>query len=179
MMATPLAHGLFQAAIGESGGGFGASGHARPRAEAETAGGGFVETLVGPDVQPSLAAMRSASADDVLGVSLPGVGATVDGWVFPDTIYNIFAGGRQHDVPVIIGSNADEGTMFTPPSVTLAGYQEGVRRQYGEFAEEFLATIENYADAGCGYYGAVWSYPPDKMVSRIKWFGREVMPHAS
>jgi len=46
-------------------------------------------------------------------------------------------------------------------------------------AEEFLATIKNYADAGCGYYGAVWSYPPDKMVSRIKWFGREVMPHAS
>ena len=140
MMATPLAHGLFQAAIGESGGGFGASGHARPKADAEMAGRRFVETLVGTDVQPSLAAMRSASADDVLGVSLPGVGATVDGWVFPDTIYNIFAGGRQHDVPVIIGSNADEGTMFTPPSVTLTGYQESVRRQYGEFADEFLAT---------------------------------------
>ena len=45
-------------------------------------------------------------------------------------------------------------------------------------AEEFLATIEAYADSGCAYYGAVWSYPPDEMVSRIKWFGREVMPHA-
>ncbi len=140
MMATPLARGLFQAAIGESGGGFGASGNARPKAEAELAGQRFVEALVGTDVEPSLAAMRSASADDVIGVSLTAAGATVDGWVFPDTIYNIFAAGRQHDVPVIIGSNADEGTMFTQPPVTLAAYQEGVRRQYGDLADEFLTT---------------------------------------
>jgi para-nitrobenzyl esterase len=140
MMATPLAAGLFQAAIGQSGGGFGASGHARPRAEAEMAGQRFVEALVATDVAPSLAAVRAASADDVLGVSLPGAGATVDGWVFPDTIYNIFAAGKQHDVPVMIGSNADEGTMFTPPSITLAEYQAGVRRQYGDLADEFLST---------------------------------------
>ena len=46
-------------------------------------------------------------------------------------------------------------------------------------AEEFLGTIGDFADAGCGYYGAVWSYPPDEMVPRIRWFGREVKPHAS
>ena len=45
-------------------------------------------------------------------------------------------------------------------------------------AETCLATINGYADAGCGYYGPVWSYPPDEMVQRIRWFGREVMPHA-
>ena len=140
LMATPLARGLFQAAIGQSGGGFGASGNARPKAAAESAGQRFVEALVGPDVEPSLAAMRSASASDVAGVLLPAAGATVDGWVFPDTIYNIFAAGRQHDVPVIIGSNADEGTMFTQPPATLAAFQEGVRRQYGDFADEFLTT---------------------------------------
>ena len=46
-------------------------------------------------------------------------------------------------------------------------------------AEACLATINEYADAGCRYYGPVWWYPPDEMVSRIRWFGREVMPHAS
>ena len=25
-------------------------------------------------------------------------------------------------------------------------------------------------------YGSIWSYPPDEMVSRIKWFSKEVMP---
>lgn len=170
MMATPLAHGLFQAAIGQSGGGFGASGRARPRAEAEMAGQRFAETLVGTDVEPSLAAMRSASADDLLGVPLPGAGATVDGWVFPDTIYNIFAEGKQHDVPVLIGSNADEGTMFTPPSMTPAAYQEGVRRQYGDLADDFLTTypaqteeeawtsqVDIFTDATFGWEMRTWA----------------------
>ena len=151
MMATPLSRGLFQRAIGQSGGGFGsAGGTARPKAEVETAGGRFVEALVGTDAEPSLEAMRAAGADDVLGVPALGVaGPTVDGWVFPDTIYNIFAAGDQHDVPVIIGSNADEGTMFTQAPATLAAYQEGVRRQYGEFANEFLTTYpaENVEEA--------------------------------
>ena len=43
--------------------------------------------------------------------------ATVDGWVFPASIYEVFAAGDQMDIPVIVGSNADEGTMFTPPGV--------------------------------------------------------------
>ena len=41
-----------------------------------------------------------------------------------------------------------------------------------------LSAIEEYADAGCGYYGSVWSYPPEEMVSRIGWFAKEVMAHA-
>ena len=152
MMATPLSEGLFQAAIGESGGGFGSSGGtARPKADVETAGERFGEALVGTDAEPLLEAMRAASADDVLGVSpaLVVVGPNVDGWVFPDTIYNIFAAGDQHDVPVIIGSNADEGTMFTQAPATLAAYQQGVSRQYGEFADEVLTTYpaENVEEA--------------------------------
>ncbi len=138
MMATPLARGLFQGAIGESGGGFGSVGHARPKTENEAAGERFVEALVGTET--SLDAMRATSADEVIGASFPATRATVDGWVFPDTIYNIFAAGQQHDVPVIIGSNADEGTMFTPPPASVDAYQEGVRRQYGDFADEFLTT---------------------------------------
>jgi probable F420-dependent oxidoreductase len=62
----------------------------------------------------------------------------------------------------------------------LPGDIKGALQHFTAFtdAQKFLATIKDYADAGCGYYGAVWSYPPDEMVSRIKWFGREVMPHA-
>ncbi|MCY4505398.1 MAG: carboxylesterase family protein, partial [Acidobacteria bacterium] len=114
LMATPLARGLFHAAIGESGGGFGSRGGAAPRAEIEAAGERFVEALLGDGAAPSLEAMRAASADAVQGVAPDLVRSTanVDGWVFPDTIYDIFAAGRQHDVPVIVGSNADEMTML-------------------------------------------------------------------
>ena len=44
-------------------------------------------------------------------------------------------------------------------------------------SEPCVATINSYAAAGCGYYGSIWSYPPDEMVSRIKWFSKEVMPN--
>jgi alkanesulfonate monooxygenase SsuD/methylene tetrahydromethanopterin reductase-like flavin-dependent oxidoreductase (luciferase family) len=61
----------------------------------------------------------------------------------------------------------------------ISGDIKGAFQDFSAFtdAEAFLANIKDYADAGCGYYGAGWSYPPDEMISRIKWFGREVMPH--
>ncbi len=97
LMATPLARGLFHAAIGESGGGFGSRGGAQPRAEIESAGERFVEALLGEGAAPTPEAMRAASADAVQAVApeLVRSTATVDGWVFPDTVYNIFAAGRQ------------------------------------------------------------------------------------
>lgn len=36
-------------------------------------------------------------------------------------------------------------------------------------ARAFLDTIGAFADAGCRYYGAVWSYPREEMVSRVNW----------
>ena len=44
-------------------------------------------------------------------------------------------------------------------------------------SEPCVATINSYAAAGCEYYGSIWSYPPDEMVSRIKWFSKEVIPN--
>ena len=46
--------------------------------------------------------------------------ATVDGWVFPQDVMSIFKAGKQNDVPVIIGSNADEGSIFTPETSRAA-----------------------------------------------------------
>ena len=113
-MATPLAKGLFHRAIGESGGGFGSSGTAYAKAETESAGEKFAKVLMGSDAVPTLEALRSKTGDEIMAVPR-GTGrfsANVDGWVFPDTIYNIFTAGRQNDVPVIVGSNADEGTTL-------------------------------------------------------------------
>ena len=144
LMATPLARGLFHAAIGESGGAFGSRGRADPKAEIESAGERFVEALLGDGVRPSLKAMRAASADDVqaVGADLVRSTANVDGWVFPDTVYNIFAAGAQHDVPVIVGSNADEMSILggAAGAETRSEYHESIRDEYGEHADAFLET---------------------------------------
>ena len=150
LMATPLARGLFHAAIGESGGGFGSRGGAKPKAEIEAAGERFVEALLGEGVTPSLEALRSASADQVQAVASDRVlsTATVDGWVFPDTVYNIFAAGRQHDVPVIVGSNADEMSILggAAGADTLEQYRESIRDEYGEHADAFFETFPATTD---------------------------------
>lgn len=44
-------------------------------------------------------------------------------------------------------------------------------------AEPCIETINSYAEAGCEYYGSIWSYPPEEMVSRIRWFAEKVMPN--
>ena len=137
--ASPLAAGLVHGAIGQSGGNFGPAGSI-PKATAEAAGGRFVEALLGEGTEVTLAAMRAASAEEVLGVPMPLSRATVDGWVFPASIYEIFAAGNQMDIPVIVGSNADEGTMFTPPEVEPEAYRAGLGGQFGDLGDEFLAT---------------------------------------
>ena len=150
LMATPFARGLFHAAIGESGGGFGSRGGAAPKAEIEAAGERFVEALLGDGAAPSLEAMRAASADAVQGVAPDLVRSTanVDGWVFPDTVYDIFAAGRQHDVPVIVGSNADEMTMLggAAGAETVDQYRETIRNEYGEHADALLQTFPAATD---------------------------------
>ena len=35
--------------------------------------------------------------------------------------------------------------------------------------------VEDNAAAGCSYMGLVWSYPPDEMLTRLRWFKKEVM----
>ena len=149
LMATPLARGLFHAAIGQSGGGFGSMGTVQPKATVEAAGHGLAEKLLGEGVEPSLSAMRTASADEVLAAQGPVVSANVDGWVFRDTIYSIFAAGNQHDVPLIVGSNADEYKMFGDPFgvATVAEYEETVRREYGTFADALLLAYPATTDA--------------------------------
>jgi para-nitrobenzyl esterase len=150
LMATPFARGLFHAAIGESGGGFGSMGRAQTKADIETAGERFVEALLGDGATPSLAAMRAASADEILAVAPELVlsTATVDGWVFPDTVYNIFAAGQQHDVPVIVGSNADEMSILggAAGGENLEQYRESIRNEYGDRADEFLQTFPAETD---------------------------------
>jgi para-nitrobenzyl esterase len=150
MMATPLASGLFHAAIGESGGGFGSRGRAEPKEEIESAGERLVEALLGDGVTPSLEAMRAASADEVQAVAPDLVLSTanVDGWVFPDTVYNLFAAGEQHDVPVIVGSNADEMSILggAAGAETLEQHRESIRNEYGEHADAFFETFPAETD---------------------------------
>ncbi len=130
LTASPLAKGLFQRAIGESGGEFAPL---KTLAEAEQAGLKFAKSA---DAE-SLAALRALPASDL---QKPGgyVGPDIDGWFLPEEVNTIFAQGKQNDVPTLIGSNADEGTIFTPATVKGNSFREQAQKRYGADAENFL-----------------------------------------
>ena len=121
MQATPLAKGLFQRAIAESGGSFSrfGLGGTRRLAQAEEAGQKFAQ-LLGAS---SLADLRSRPADQILrasrGYPFGTFAPIVDGYVLPEDVYSIFSEGKQNDVPVLVGSNADEGTSLRMPRPSL------------------------------------------------------------
>ena len=183
MMATPLAKGLFHRAIGESGGGFGSFGTAYSRSEMEAVGTHFASRLLGEDVSASLEAMRSKSGEAVMAArGEVRFSPNVDGHVFPDSIYNIFAAGQQNDVPVIVGSNADEGSGRNEPTA-LADYRADAHRTYGGLAEQFLTTypaesdeaavmgrMDTYTDQSFGWEMRTWARMMDTVPSAAYYY---------
>jgi para-nitrobenzyl esterase len=141
LMASPLAGGLFQKAIGESGAEFGAGPHLRglqPLARTEAAGERFAESI-GAE---SLAALRAIPAGKLSEESAKGrFRPNIDGYVLPQDVNTIFAKGRQSHVPLLAGWNKDEsvGNLYskkTPP--TAENLVKAIHRRFGSDADQAL-----------------------------------------
>ena len=164
LLVSPLANGLFHRAIAESGpilvhkhldesyAGMNSM---------ETVGQQFFTKLGADDSPEGLAAMRAMSTEDIQKAmptmlesgSRPVLGdimemaPIVDGWVIPDNTIYIVNSGKQNDVPVIVGANQDEGTLFT----MLAGgmvstddaFKKYVQSNFGVYADQILAQYES------------------------------------
>jgi len=131
LVATPLSKGLFQRAIGESGAQFTIT---RTLTAAEQAGARFAEAG-GAATLAALRGMSGPAVNDLQGFQ---TSATVDGYVFPTDVLTIFKTGKQNDVPTLIGSNSDEGSIFTRDTTTLASFHQQIERQMGPNAEAYL-----------------------------------------
>jgi para-nitrobenzyl esterase len=146
LMASPLAHGLFQRVIGESGAMLFPvkSAFALPDlAKAEQTGTKIADILSAH----SIAELRAKPAEVLLDavVKNPDVqrmyrGPIIDGWVLPLNPVEIFNKGLQNDVPVLAGSTSDEGTLFTTRAeqATPETYAEQVHELFGNASEQVL-----------------------------------------
>lgn len=91
------------------------------------------------DSDDTLAKLRAMPAEEILSKIKQRWPVATDGWVFPKAPHQIFADGDQHDIPVIIGTNRDEGTMFAPRQAfggTLETYKEAMVERFGERGEQ-------------------------------------------
>jgi para-nitrobenzyl esterase len=115
LIASPLAKGLFQRAILESGTGLGVG--IAPRATAAAVAQQLADSLgVSGDGADVASRLRAIDANAVLKASLhlgsegdPRFWPTVDGWVLPRPVDSAILTGTANIVPVIVGSNRDEG----------------------------------------------------------------------
>jgi para-nitrobenzyl esterase len=133
LMGSPRAKGLFQRAVGESGAWMGLSlTPARTLADAEQSGVKIAETLHAQ----TLDELRAKPAEDLLKSGRAG-GPVIDGWFLSEDVGTAFAEHKQNDVPLLAGSNKDEGTFFLQPT-TAAKFIERSRARYGDQADAFL-----------------------------------------
>jgi len=143
LCATPLTKGLISGAIAESGGSVLPS-SIRPSIklkEAEAMGADFAKRLN----CTTIADLRNKSSNEILkatgGLSAP----FEDGYVIPESVMAIYTKGKQNDVPLILGWNADD--KITGPPLSAANYKLQIQKRFGLKAAEVLAQYPGENDA--------------------------------
>ena len=168
LAATPLAVGLFDKAIGQSGGCFAkhatldsAEGVAVDTAlPGQLAGAGHEIGLTlaaklgveGEDAQ-AIAALRQKDAEGMIAalheaqVMAPWRSIFVDGHLFPDQMRRLVEQGHGNPTDVLLGSTADEGTtlFMDLPDASFEEWQAQLLQTRGEHGERFVAAYQEDA----------------------------------
>ncbi len=146
LMASPLAKGLFQRAIGESGALFEPL-QLAPRyllANAERDGEKYAASLGVASIKElrDLPAARLL-AGDAGNVSHP----VIEPYALPAAPYEVFASGQQNDVPLLIGSNADEARSLTDIThVKAATFDADLEHSFGALPAPLLVAYPHATD---------------------------------
>jgi para-nitrobenzyl esterase len=155
LLASPLAVGLFRRAILQSG--VCVDSIFPTVKDAAMSGSEFARTLsaknagVENDAQV-LAHLRSLPASQLLGAAATDqaldLEPTVDGWFLPRQPAAVFARGEQMKIPVLVGSNENEMSIFASPLVggrsyrpkTVADYHQWLSRRFNGNADLVFAA---------------------------------------
>ena len=148
LLVSPLSKGLFARAIEESGTIMMAGRVTQTLAEAEKHGVEIAAKMNAP-AEGALAYMRKLSVPDVLRASPAygsgGLGPIVDGYVVTQNPAKTFAAGREHRLPLLIGSNARERSL----EGGAPALEKAIAQLYGDAAPRANAL-----------YAAAPAYPP-------------------
>lgn len=141
LCASPLCKGLFRGAISESGGSFWPVAEDRNGntalcnlAGAEKAGVAFQKRLG----KKNIGQMRKLDAQTIVdSTAMEAFWPIVDGYAIVDDQYKRYESGNYNDVNVIIGTNSDEGSMFSYP-MPVEAYKDRVSSIYGDWTDRLL-----------------------------------------
>jgi len=165
-MVSEGSRGLFHRALGQSGG---CTTALRTRSKAEAEADVFAEAMGCGDASDVAACLRAVPVADLLMTAPvdgaienpPGgdfysggtprwvFGAVVDGVVIADQPRTLFDEGNVADVPYLLGSNSDEGTLFhvLQAEVETEGeYLDALERRFGATVAAEVAAAYPVAD---------------------------------
>lgn len=122
LVTSPLADGLFQRAIGQSGGLFEPVGlfpnFELPGAEQE--GDDWLNGTGAANIEE----LRQKTPDDLMA-TLFNAHLIIDGYALPKSPYDTYQAGEQNAVDILVGVNADEGEVFLfDQDVTLENFDD-------------------------------------------------------
>jgi para-nitrobenzyl esterase len=163
LMASPLAHGLFAKAIGESGADFGGVLPTDTLAAREKKDGEWVASL---GVQ-SLAELRALPTDKILDAAKEkkgGASPVIDGKFLLEPVPTTYAAGRQAHVPLLAGWNRDEGWS---DAMTAAKWKAQAAERFKGRAAEFLQLYPGENDAQAGRSAA--DFAGDQFIAFGTW----------
>jgi len=173
-MASPMAKGLFQKAIGESGAAFSHSGLSfdplSVRAEKDAK---LLKDKLGAS---TVAELRAIPAEKLLAPFIPPqspgfeFGPDVDGYFLSESVPAIFAAGKQNDVALIAGWNRDEGSFeiaFSPQKPTAESFKATAQKDFGDKAPEFLKLYPADTDEHASH--SALEYASDKFIALSTW----------
>jgi len=146
LMASPMTQGLFQKAIGESGGAFSDGLRAASLEEREKQDGAWVDSLG----VKSLAELRAVPADKILEDAKNKKGGfppDIDGKLLVEPVPETYADGKQAHVPLLAGWNRDEGSFAAEHGMTVAQWKEEAEKLFKDRAPEFLKLYPGDTDA--------------------------------
>ncbi|MCB1690712.1 MAG: carboxylesterase family protein [Halioglobus sp.] len=168
LLVSPLAEGLFHGAIMESSSTYRPIQHIREewygRPAMEKVGESIAKKLGSDQKEDPIADMRSKSVEELFDVAkprLPGMSVAsqddddgfpfepiADGWVVPDDPADLFDQHKAQKVPVIVGSNADEGTLFLRKAffMTTNRARASIDAAYPKYGDKIASAYKLEAD---------------------------------
>jgi len=162
LLVSAQARGLFFAAILQSGSPYGVTRFLRDAPAGEESMeevGELIARRLGCDRDDDvLAALRSRTVEEIMDASHPApvffgegikFGPIIDRWLIPDRPAALLASKQQAKVPVIVGSNADDGAIFVAPvqGFDVDAYRRFIRSVFRDRADEVLARFPVSRDA--------------------------------
>ncbi len=146
LMASAPAQGLFQKAIGESGGAMNLGAPGTPTlAQVEKRDQRWVNSLG----VKTLAQLRALPAQTILDASLkrgaPRFWPVIDGKLLTEPVAATYAAGKQAHIPLLAGWNKDESTTLAK-GMTVEKWRAFAHKHFGYRAAKFLRLYPGYTD---------------------------------